>query len=154
MASLIETFIETWTERAWNSDVATGERTLDELIRPDCVLQGAGGDIPPLTGPEEYRPYWRHLRDAFPDLRCEVTDTVLGGDGRHGSLMFVLRGTHGGVLLGHEPTGRRVAIEGASHLTVDPEGRLLTARTVFDVAGMLSQLGISVGSVEAAVPKP
>ena len=92
----LESFVETWTARVWNSSVEEGQRAIRELVRPDCSFEGVGGDIPPLTGPEEYIPYWLHLRQAFPDIHMTVETVKLDRDEPIGTVTFTIRGTHSG----------------------------------------------------------
>ena len=150
----LESFVETWTARVWNSSVEEGQRAIRELVRPDCSFEGVGGDIPPLTGPEEYIPYWLHLRQAFPDIHMTVETVKLDRDEPIGTVTFTIRGTHSGEeFMGLRRSNRKIEVGGMSTMRL-VDGRVAHALTAFDVATMLEQLRHQVDSVERAIPKP
>lgn len=81
---------------------------------------------------------------AFPDLRFSVERTIV--DDAAFASEIVIEGTHRGPLLGpagHIPaTNRRVTITGGVHARIDGSGRVVDEKRFYDVAAILSQLGI------------
>jgi steroid delta-isomerase-like uncharacterized protein len=81
---------------------------------------------------------------AFPDLRGEVRREV--GDGDTYAYEVSMSGTHKGPMVGptgHIPaTNRRVTVGGGIIARLDKEGRIVEERRYYDLAGLLSQLGL------------
>lgn len=80
------------------------------------------------------------MRTAFPDLRYTLEHELVDGP-------FVLhhltaRGTHGGPLAGHPPTGRP-ASWAEMHLMRFAGGKMAEQWGVVDRLGLLQQLGVS-----------
>lgn len=119
---------------AWN---ARDLERMGAVYTEDCVLEDVVAPGP-VQGWEAVRgwvaPYW----EAFPDLRFEV-EAVVAEEGR-ASLLWTAHATHAGPLMGVPPTGRAVAFRGASFLTLR-DGRIARAIYVWDLAGLLRQLG-------------
>lgn len=76
---------------------------------------------------------------AFPDLNFTVEETVIDGD--RVAQIWRTHATHRGPLLNIPATGRRIAVRGASLLTFR-EGRLYRAVYIWDVAGLLREIGL------------
>ena len=81
---------------------------------------------------------------AFPDIETRVTRTVLNGASY--AAEWSMSGTHKGPLVmpdGHVPaTGKRLRINVATIGRVDAEGRIVEERRYYDLAGVMSQLGL------------
>jgi len=52
----LEELLATWMMRVWNGSLDEGRAALRERMHPDCLLEGIGGEVPPLHGPEEHLP--------------------------------------------------------------------------------------------------
>lgn len=77
-------------------------------------------------------------RAAFPDLRFELGEmTSSGATVAH---RWVLHGTHRGELMGVEPTGQAVAVDGMELNRLDG-GKIAESWAMSDSLGMLRQLG-------------
>jgi steroid delta-isomerase-like uncharacterized protein len=76
---------------------------------------------------------------AYPDLHFTVEKTVVQGDCV--VACWIASGTHMGYLMGIPPTGRTISVRGTSTLNLS-EGKILTATYVWDVAGMLREIGL------------
>lgn len=76
---------------------------------------------------------------AFPDLHITPHDMVVNG--RRVVVMWTATGTHEGKVLNIPPTNRSVRVSGISILTFEA-GAVKRARTVWDVAGLLRDLGL------------
>ena len=81
---------------------------------------------------------FRYLR-AFPDLTITVEEAVVQGP--RVAIVWIATGTHQGTLMNIPPTGRRVAVRGASVLRVRNE-KIVRALHLWDVAGLLRSLGL------------
>lgn len=81
---------------------------------------------------------------AFPDIKAHVTRTVVNGQAY--AAEWSMEGTHKGPLVmphGHVPaTGRPVQISVATIGRLDGEGRIVEERRYYDLAGVMSQLGL------------
>lgn len=82
---------------------------------------------------------------AFPDLRAQVTRTLV--DGTTHALEMTISGTNTGPLTlptGTVPaTNRRLEFHMAVFARVDGRGRVVEERRYYDVAGQLAQLGLT-----------
>ena len=92
---------------------------LGGLLAPDIV------DHNPIPGQspgvEGFREWMRFVRDAFPDLECDIEDVIAEDDRVAGRVTW--RGTHLGPFGDVAPTGRRVAIQ-AFHVVRIAEDRI------------------------------
>jgi steroid delta-isomerase-like uncharacterized protein len=81
---------------------------------------------------------------AFPDLQVELNELLGNADGY--AIEFTMRGTHKGPLLGpsgHIPaTNRRMEVRGSAFARLGVDGRIVEERRHYDLAGVLSQLGL------------
>lgn len=98
----------------------------------------ATGEV--YDGPEEVTRYYDEIHTAFPDAHNDVLavhhsdDTVV--------VEATLKGTNSGAFRGLPPTGREIAVQGAS-IFVFEEDRLVCERIYFDSVTMLRQLGLA-----------
>jgi predicted ester cyclase len=97
------------------------------------------GQAGPQRGPRSVSQNLERYLRAFPDLRFVEKDVVVQGD--RAVLVWEARGTHAGKLMNIPPTGRRIAVCGASVLTVEG-GRISRGLYVWDVAGLLRSIGL------------
>jgi steroid delta-isomerase-like uncharacterized protein len=124
-----------WTERQF-------DRILSEMIGEDVEWTTVPfGDT--FRGHEGFRQFMQGWADAFPDGRAEDTHVYVGED--FAVTEFVGRGTHEGPLRGPDgeipPTGRRVEFELCEVYQIH-NGKIVGARTYFDAAGLMRQLGV------------
>jgi steroid delta-isomerase-like uncharacterized protein len=93
----------------------------------------------PCHGKQEMRDFMAIFYRGFPDLHIDVRNVIA-----EGSLVvaeYDLLGTHTGVFLDHEPTGRAFSIPAAS--VYEHDGRLFLRETVYyDSASLFAQLGL------------
>lgn len=108
---------------------------VEDLIADDHICHGPLGNH---CGLESIRRDVLGLRDAFPDLRFELTDLVAEGD--RVARRWVATGTHYGPFQGIAPTGRRVSVTGIAIDRVH-DGKLAETWLDFDMFGLLRQLG-------------
>ncbi len=93
---------------------------------------------------EQDRMYLQNFLTAFPDLHFETTLAVAQGD--HVVINWAASGTHNGPLGtpsggAIEPTGKKATVPGSSTYQIK-DGKIARSATYFDMAGLLSQLGL------------
>ena len=96
----------------------------------------------PMTGDtnrEGVKDLARMYRAAFPDLKCTILASCAEGDTcvTH----WRMTGTHRGKLMGLEPTGKRVTVEGMSFAKFRG-GKLAEDWVQWDSLGLMRQLGV------------
>jgi steroid delta-isomerase-like uncharacterized protein len=115
---------------------------VEEIFAPDFTLHDP--DMPGAgSGPEGIKRIVENAVGAFPDLRVTLEDELSSGE--KVVTRFTFRGTHQGELMGLAPTGKRIDVTTIGIWRV-AEGKIKEAWLVFDVLGMLQQIG--------AVPQP
>ena len=105
--------------------------TADELISPDFT--GPAG-----KGPDAFKSTVLPLRQAFPDLRFIIQDTVV--EGSRVVVRWTWQATHRGLFAGIAPTGRVVTNEGIAIYRLE-DGEIAEAWAQMDRLGVLQQLG-------------
>jgi steroid delta-isomerase-like uncharacterized protein len=82
--------------------------------------------------------------EAFPDIETRITRTVV--DGADYAAEWSMRGTHKGPLVmpdGHVPaTGKPMRLVVVTIGRLDTDGRIIEERRSYDLAGVMSQLGL------------
>ena len=92
--------------------------------------------------PREATTNAREWRQAFPDAQGTITNKIV--EGNKGAAEIVWRGTNRGSLMGQPPTGKAVTVR--TVVVIETNGSKLTRVSHhIDVAGMMSQLGVSPG---------
>jgi predicted ester cyclase len=92
-------------------------------------------------GPEGVRRLAELYRSAFPDLHFEHEEIVVAGD--RVAHRWTFRGTHRGEIMGIEPTGRSVAVQGIEINRI-ADGKIAESWAISDALGMLEQLGVEL----------
>jgi steroid delta-isomerase-like uncharacterized protein len=109
---------------------------VDELLSEDFV------DHTPLEGlpgnREGVRMLFAALREAFPDLKVDISEQIAEDDRVVTRKTF--KGTHGGPFLGVAPTGSSVRFEVVDILTIR-DRRICEHRVVLDKLSLMQQLG-------------
>jgi steroid delta-isomerase-like uncharacterized protein len=109
---------------------------VDELLSEDFV------DHTPLEGlpgnREGVRMLFAALREAFPDLKVDISEQIAEDDRVVTRKTF--RGTHGGPFLGLPATGSSVRFEVVDILTIRNR-RICEHRVVLDKLSLMQQLG-------------
>jgi predicted ester cyclase/ribosomal protein S18 acetylase RimI-like enzyme len=83
---------------------------IPELLTDDFRFRGSLGQE--SVGIEAFAKYVDSVHESLGEYRCEIEDLVSEGDRSFARMTF--SGIHRGALLGHPPTGRRVAWAGAA----------------------------------------
>lgn len=113
------------------------------VYRPDAKVSDPWYPEP-LSGPTALATDFDDFFVAFPDLAFKLVHVFTDGD-EYG-VEFTFSGTHKGPLVG--PTGqvpatnRHIEVRGAVFGRIDSDGRITEERRQYDVAGMMSQLGL------------
>lgn len=127
-------FITTYMT-AWNSHKV---EEIARLYHPNVK----GTDIAeahPLHGLADIRRMIDRFVGAFPDLRFIVADAVIEGDML--SLSWKIMGTHQGSFMNIPPSGRVIAVQGMTMLTMHDE-QIIYSEQVWDLAGLLRDIGL------------
>jgi steroid delta-isomerase-like uncharacterized protein len=99
----------------------------------------------PLEGTDAIGKYIAEFFKAFPDLKLRVVSTIEQGSSYAAEI--VMSGTHKGALLTPTgevpPTNRRFEIGACLVGRLDKEGRISEEHRYFDLARMMSQLGVT-----------
>lgn len=113
----------------------------EELIADDFVDHSAGADE---KGAKVEGIQWFHyIWQALPDFSVEIKDQVAEGD--KVATLKTFSGTHEGELMGLPPTRRRVAFDIFDLLRIR-DGKVVEHWGVYDIAGMMQQLGAMSGA--------
>jgi steroid delta-isomerase-like uncharacterized protein len=128
---------------AWNRSDADGAvaDVADDVIWRDVAL------AMPLQGRPALRDAVRAYFTAFPDLRITVSSYTV--DGARLVQEWMSTGTHQGVLMGMDPTGRWIENYGAMVTTCDDDGFVIEGAVYWNPLAMFRQLGL-----EAALAGP
>ena len=88
---------------------------------------------------DDVKSLFRVLREAFPDLRAEINEQFVDGDGERVGTRKTFHGTHRGPFAGIPATGRAVTIRVMDFVRIR-DGKMLEHWNVVDVAGLIAQL--------------
>lgn len=136
MAEEYETFMHRWFEEVWNKG---REEAIDELFAED----GIGHGLPtengePIRGSKDFKPFYRKFREAFPNIKVVVGETVSDGE-RIASVCYV-SGVHEGEGIGVSPTNQPIDFTGMVMIKVR-DGKIVESWNCFDFMTMYSQVG-------------
>lgn len=109
---------------------------IDELFAANVVDHTPLGDS---RGRDSVKTRARSLRTAFSDFSATVEELV--GEGDMVALRATDRGTHDGVFMGIEATGRKVEYAATAFFRFE-EGKIVERWVQPDTFGVLSQLGV------------
>jgi predicted ester cyclase len=126
--------------------IAEDERDLPGLIATlteDCVYELAGTGHR-WEGHDGAARFYMQLLGAFPDIRFDLTEIVIGPQGVCEEA--AVTGTHSGPWLGLPATGRRLAWKVAIFFPWDPTRRLFRGEKVY-VAGLDVPAASATGSL-------
>ena len=96
---------------------------------PDRVCRGA----------DEIADYFQDAFQAIPDFHMEII--AIAGQDEHVFVHWQLTGTHRGALLGIEPTGKPLVIDGMDHFVLD-DRVVVSNFVVFDQMQYARQIGM------------
>jgi steroid delta-isomerase-like uncharacterized protein len=136
MSTESKDLIRRWFEEVWNKG---REDAIDEMFAADGVAHGLTeeGDKT-MRGPEQFKPFYRAFRSAFPDLEVVVEDTIAEGDKL--AARCTVRGKHQSDSLGFAATGLTTDFTGITIVRIE-RGKIVEAWNNFDFMRMYKQLG-------------
>ncbi|HEV7664392.1 MAG TPA: ester cyclase [Chloroflexota bacterium] len=122
---------------------AYGSGDLDGCLRlfaPDCQVTFPG--MPPLTGPEQLRPFLQVQLTAFPTGQHRVRRMIEQGSSVAVELVFSgeQNGPYPTPSGAIPPSGRQVSFESVDIVEVNA-GRIASWRIYLDTASMMAQMG-------------
>ncbi len=129
--------------RLFEEIVSRGELAIaDEIFAPNFIWPQFG-----LHGPEGAKQWVRTFRSAFPDVYDTIEEQIAEGD--RVMTRVTVRGTNRGTWYGMPPTGKKaeftaIGVDRLAH------GKIVERYAIFDLAGVLRQLGHEV----LAAPSP
>jgi steroid delta-isomerase-like uncharacterized protein len=137
-AAWVSTFVEEWLA-AWNSHEP---EQLLALMTDDIVYDDSSWPTT-MRGHADVRAFLDYVWTAAPDLRFELRDGPYVHSGEpKAAFWWDGYGTHTGPLEppGFAPTGRAIRLDGADFHEYR-DGKVARLRIVFDMAGVMRQLG-------------
>jgi steroid delta-isomerase-like uncharacterized protein len=140
----MQTILHEWFEEVWNRG---NTDAVERLLASDAVIHNLDEQGRDSRGPEEFLAFWTRYRSAFPDTRITVHDSVEAGGVV--AARWTVAGTHAGDQLGFAPTNRRIEIPGMS-MAIVREGKVVEAWNIYDVMGMMRQLGFQLAQAHSA----
>lgn len=118
----------------WNGgDESAARHTLAPDFR---IIDSHGRAV--AHGPEGYLRATAAFRRAFPGAHFAITELIAEGD--RVAVRLAMRGVHGAVFQGIEPTGASVAIDGVIFYRL-AAGQIVESWGLWDVLSLLRQLG-------------
>jgi steroid delta-isomerase-like uncharacterized protein len=145
---MYQSIFHEWFDQVWNQG---REAAVHRLLAPEGVFHNIAQDGKDTTGPEEFLPFFRAFRDAFPDIHITVHQTATEGDVVAGR--FTLTATHKGHGLGVPPTDRHVSFDGMSMAKI-VDGKLVEGWNVWDAYGLREQLGFTSAAPQTTTSNP
>jgi steroid delta-isomerase-like uncharacterized protein len=114
---------------------------LREMLADNFVSYGGAG-FQDLHGPEAFINLYRTFVAAFPDLRFDVQQIVVGDDD-FAAVRGIQTGTHQGNFLGMiPPTGKHVEWTGTAIFRFDSAGKIVERWQDLDNLSLFQQLGV------------
>ena len=129
--------VRRFIDECWNSHDAEKMRALCD---PNVVTEESAAPEP-VKGIENNVRLMQQYLSAFPDIRMKVLTQIEEGD--RVVTHFTGSGTHKGPFLGVPATQRKFSDVQAMEIDQVRDGKIVHSVTIWDVAGMTRQLGIS-----------
>jgi steroid delta-isomerase-like uncharacterized protein len=134
-----------WFEMVWNEG---RDDLMEDLAAADVVAHGIAGPDDVARGLDAgFKPMYRTLRGAFPDIHFTIEDVVSTGD--LVALRWRMRGTHLGGELGMPATGQPIATTGMTFARV-VDGKIVEGWNNWDMMGLMNQIG--AGTATKVIP--
>lgn len=128
--------IRRWFEEVWNKG---REEAIDEMFAPTGIAHGLADDAGnALRGPQDFKPFFRKFRSAFPEIEVVIEDIVAEGD--KVAARCSVRGKHQSDTLGFAATGLSTEFTGITIVRIE-DGKIVEAWNNFDFMTMFKQLG-------------
>jgi steroid delta-isomerase-like uncharacterized protein len=121
-----------WFQRVWNDH---DESTISELLAPGARGLLEGGQE--VTGPQEFREFFRTLLTIFPDLQIKVLEIVEEGEKAY--VRWAATGTHCGEGMGLAPSDQPHSFRGITWFRV-VNGQIVEGGDSWDQGGLLTRM--------------
>ena len=108
-----------------------------EYLADDMIEHEEAPGLAP--GKEGVGQFFTMYMNAFPDLHFEAEDIIVSGD--KAVARITCTGTNSGEFMGMPATGRSVTVKGIDILRFGDDGLAHEHWGVFDILGMMQQLG-------------
>lgn len=119
-------------------DTEVISKSIDELVEPDATIRTP---LPTdATGAQVLKDVWAALLGGLPDLQLNVEDLI--GEDDKVVARIVVTGTHRGVYMGVQPTGKVISYD-EIFIFRFANGRVIETWGVVDVLSQLKQLGVT-----------
>ncbi len=129
--------VGSWIDTCWNKQ---NFEVLEELTTSQYVRHLNGVKV--AQGKTELKAHLQMFFTAFPDLKISADD--LHYKDQMAFLHWNAQGTNTGVFGEVPPTGKKVNINGLSHLSFDKEGKIIQEVVYFNELELLQQLGYTL----------
>jgi steroid delta-isomerase-like uncharacterized protein len=135
-------------EECWNKGRT---EVVDEVMSAACRFHDPV--FPSLTsGAENFKEHIRTCRNAFPDLKFAIEDTI--AERNEVVMHWTARGTHRGPFLGMPATEKTAAVSGTTICRID-KGKIVEEWTDWNLLTLMEQLGLAgAASQPAAASQP
>ena len=131
----IKKVVQRFVHECWNQGNlnAASELLTDKVRFHDPVFPNLN------AGVENIKSHIAQCRQAFPDLKFTIEDTI--AERNEVVLHWQFRGTHKGQFLGMQPTNRQVNLDGASIYRLEGS-KIAEEYANWNLASMMQQLGV------------
>jgi steroid delta-isomerase-like uncharacterized protein len=109
---------------------------IDEIVADRCVMHVGDREF---RGTGGYRAFFDTYTNAFPDLSVEINDLI--AEDSFVVTTYTARGQHTGALMGIEPTGKQVNVQGVN-VSQYRDGKLVESNNLFNEMSLMQQLGV------------
>jgi len=113
------------------------ERLAQQLISPLAKFH-VPGQPEPLQGPMGYLMIIAMMRSGFHDIQWTLEEMVADGD--KVAVRYTMRGTHQGVFLGVQPTGKPIVVQAINFYRLN-DNQIVEEYGQPDMLGLLKQIG-------------
>ena len=130
-----DTVVRLWFKEVWNDG---NENAVDRHFAQDGIAHGLpAADGSPMTGPSAFKPFVKHFRTAFPNMRIEVLRTIT--EGQYVCAHCRVTGTHSGPGFGPAPTDGPIDFSGMTIVRVEND-MIKEAWNSFDFMSLYQQV--------------
>jgi len=126
MSDQINNFMVRWFNEVWNQG---DEKAIDRLFHREGKAHGLGAQ--PLIGPEQFKPYYRALREMLDEIKISVNKTLT--DGEYMTAMCTVKAIH-------RKTKEPVEFSGVTIGRI-VDGKLMEGWNYFDFLTLNLQIG-------------
>ena len=129
--------VRRWFEEVWNKGRA---EAIDEMFDENAIAHGLADDpAKPITGPENFKPFHKTFREAFPNMMIVIEDMVAEGD--KVAARCSVRGKHEGNFREFAATQSPVDFTGMTIVRI-ADGKIVEAWNNFDFTSLHQQIGL------------